>query len=840
MENKMKNILVSCITFFMFSNLYAYISFNEDNGCVEQLIDPDSEIYKNTCTIAVEEEVAQLDIEISDLLRDNYTVTRSWLEIYNSSNELICYINLDPKFLTFTLTSNNCHISRKGQYNIRYLFEGHDVDNIYFDYHKINDIHLRLVDRFNCKNVFNDFVSGFNRDIDFSPFSNSMPEIEECDFNDFIDALPDLENFPEQFIPYYSPKNVIFKLLDVASTNGIKIDNQPLLRVDAVLGVNFSDVSSHISDDVLLDYYHLVNKFVFDMNSKNNEDWLPDFGYGLFRELDREQLYSAAMQIYGNVPYSVENDHETMKELFPDLYDGVVGVLPINSDLKFKMLPFTSRDHWGETKTIKEVCAEHWYIDLGFTTIDKWLPTLGTELESSYDFLYQDERVVEDIYSEKACISRLIGEENNNVTHSSNFVAWFALNFPPVLKDASLSPIKSQYQVGEILTFSGNIFDVNNRGDDVRYTVKVNGQIAEEREYTTYADFYTDVVLSHTLINDGVFQVEFCVENIGAYWHTHSTTRLEPDCFINTITVVPAPIKPVVTFNQSTYEINERETLEIGLTASDEDGKITSINWSTGESFPYNTSSTPSSITRTFTEIGTHIITACAIDNDGLEACANVTVVVLDIPEPPVVELTVAKEIVLDGEAFEFTVDAFDPDGVISSIRWYSTHPFGITQTNDIADPTQPNTQSETLTVVKTFYEQTDKRVYVCATDNKGLERCDNKVVSVFLEAPTLSYSNTLPSEYTQGAPLNIEFNVTDNRFVNDVTVDYGDGTIDTFTLVGKEKSFSVNHSYQDVGWFDINICAVDISGLEACLPVHSIDIKPNIVPTIITPLLLN
>jgi PKD repeat protein len=170
------------------------------------------------------------------------------------------------------------------------------------------------------------------------------------------------------------------------------------------------------------------------------------------------------------------------------------------------------------------------------------------------------------------------------------------------------------------------------------------------------------------------------------------------------------PMPPVAAF---TYTVNFLDVSVDGSTSSDQDGTISSYDWTWGD----GTNGTGVTATHVYATAGAKTIALTVTDNSGLTNSTSKIVTVSEPPKPPVAEFT------YNVHFLAVSVDGFpssDPDGTISSYAW--TWGDGTTETG--------------MTATHTYATEGAKTITLTVTDNSGLTNSTSKIVDVSKQKP--------------------------------------------------------------------------------------------------------
>jgi PKD repeat protein len=270
---------------------------------------------------------------------------------------------------------------------------------------------------------------------------------------------------------------------------------------------------------------------------------------------------------------------------------------------------------------------------------------------------------------------------------------------------------------------------------------------------------------------------------------------------------------------------NTGTMVTVSFTATDPDGTVSSlsVNWGDG-STPTSLAGTATS-THTYTSTGSaksqlFTITVTDTDNSGSTGSAQTTETVND--RPPVVAVTnPTPNPALTGQLVTVTFSAGDPDGTVSSIsvNW--------------GDTTTPDSLAGTaISDTHTYTSGGSFTITVTATDNSGSTTpgTTSEVVSA-PTAPTVTITSITPNPANTGIMVTVTFTVTSTATVTGLTVNWGDGTINTLTA----SATSDTHIYTSTGAtksqiFTIIVTATNSAGPGLGSTTETVNDRPPVV----------
>ncbi|MCX6880093.1 MAG: Ig-like domain-containing protein [Verrucomicrobia bacterium] len=133
-----------------------------------------------------------------------------------------------------------------------------------------------------------------------------------------------------------------------------------------------------------------------------------------------------------------------------------------------------------------------------------------------------------------------------------------------------------------------------------------------------------------------------------------------------------APQPPTVAITSPANGATVGTSFTIAATAADSDGTITSVTFYDGATLLNTDTSSPYSYAWTGASVGSHSLTAVALDNSGLtttSAVVNVTVAAANVA--PTVAITSPANGASVGTSFTIAATAADSDGTITSVTFY-------------------------------------------------------------------------------------------------------------------------------------------------------------------------
>jgi PKD repeat protein len=229
----------------------------------------------------------------------------------------------------------------------------------------------------------------------------------------------------------------------------------------------------------------------------------------------------------------------------------------------------------------------------------------------------------------------------------------------------------------------------------------------------------------------------------------------------------------------------------------DPDGTIVSYHWSFGD----DTTATGVSVSHSYTESRTYVVTLTVTDDDGTTDTANAIKTVQEQPSPssnqkPVASFTESAETVFTGERISFDASgSFDPDGCIVSYFWNFRD--GTTATGVI--------------VSHSYVDDASYSVTLTVTDDDGANDTASAIKTVLAEPipnqkPLASFTESAEIVYINDV---ISFNATSSYDPDGTIVSYHWSFGDDTTATG----VSVSHSYTESRTYVVTLTVTDDDG---------------------------
>lgn len=246
---------------------------------------------------------------------------------------------------------------------------------------------------------------------------------------------------------------------------------------------------------------------------------------------------------------------------------------------------------------------------------------------------------------------------------------------------------------------------------------------------------------------------------------------LETNTAVITIKVLPKNVAPVVSITSPITNASYVAPADINLTvtATDSDGKITKVEYFNGTTKLGEDLVTPYSYSIIDLPVGIYTLTAKATDNDGAISTSTGIIVKVTAPVlvPPVVTLNTptVSQVFTTPASVSFTATATDKDGTISKVEFWGRKSGTSSVVLLGSDATSPYSFNWATSDIGGYL------VYAKAYDNDG-QMTNSTVVNITIKAPnvlpTVQFISPLGSEV-----INFGENVDLEIFADDV-----DGTI--------------------------------------------------------------
>jgi len=355
--------------------------------------------------------------------------------------------------------------------------------------------------------------------------------------------------------------------------------------------------------------------------------------------------------------------------------------------------------------------------------------------------------------------------DNDNAA-SSTFIVITVVNQPPV---ANFTTSATTVYTGDSVTFNASSsYDPD--GTIVSY-------------FWTFGDGAnaTGVTTSHSYVDNSTYTVTLKVTDNDGATDTKTTN----------ITVLNRP--PVASFTSSATSGLTNVAVTFNASASyDPDGTIVSYFWTFGD----GANATGVTVSHSYADNGTYVVTLTATDNDGAQSSANVTETVLN--RPPVASFTSSPLTPYTSDIVTFNASSStDPDGTIVSYFWAfgdGGNATGVVVTHSYVDN---GTYTVTLTV----------------TDNDGSVALTSAAKTVLDRSPVASFTSSPPAPYTSDT---VTFNASASYDPDGTIVSYfwafGDGTNGTGMVV--------SHAYVENGTYTVTLTVTDNDGSTASTSV--------------------
>jgi len=312
-------------------------------------------------------------------------------------------------------------------------------------------------------------------------------------------------------------------------------------------------------------------------------------------------------------------------------------------------------------------------------------------------------------------------------------------------------------------------------------------------------DTGTGNVTTHSYADNGTYTVTLTItDNDGLN-----------DTALDTITVQNRP--PIAQFTESAETVDTGVVIYFNASDSyDLDGSIVSYFWD----FNDGTNATGMTVTHSYVDNGTYVVTLTVTDDDGATASTNATKTVIN--RSPVASFTDSADTVYTGETITFNAtNSYDSDGTIVSYFW------------DFDD----GTNATGKIVNNAYIDNGNYTVTLTVTDNDGATASVNATKTVLNRSPIASFTESATTVYSGET---IYFNASDSYdpdgYIVNYFWDFGDGTNAT--------GITVNHAYVENGNYTVGLTVTDDDGASAIAtdvktilnraPVASFEIVPQ------------
>jgi PKD repeat protein len=292
------------------------------------------------------------------------------------------------------------------------------------------------------------------------------------------------------------------------------------------------------------------------------------------------------------------------------------------------------------------------------------------------------------------------------------------------------------------------------------------------------------------------------------------------------------------TGSDTTFTVTETDTVtdtttECTMTDTTTDDEVTAfIDWGDGTSSEGNAGGGAVSGTHTYEEEGTYIVTVTITDDEGLEATAETTAVVLDADLSG--EGTDLTESITEGESFDAQVASFHDDHTTDSAGDYSVEiDWGDgTSSSGTVEPDPSGGPGDWIVVGDHTYDEEgtyDLQVTIADDDGGASEGIGNTITvssTATVDDASLSGEGTDSSDsLTEGETSEVEVasfhddHTTDSAGDYTVEIDWGDGTTSTGTVEpdpsgGPGDWIALGeHSYDEEGTYDLQVTIADDDG---------------------------
>ncbi len=359
---------------------------------------------------------------------------------------------------------------------------------------------------------------------------------------------------------------------------------------------------------------------------------------------------------------------------------------------------------------------------------------------------------------------------------------------PNANPSATLSVSDSTPKRGETITITGNYTDAD--GNLSSATIRDLGSGNKTGNTGTFPSIGTageSISGSRDSITRS-FTIPTSV-NTGSYTFRTEVVDADSASAIAWTTVNAQNNNPTVSLTVSATEITEGEMVTLTAVVDDSDGTVKRVSFIRGKVFQSYLDPTTSSVTHTYTPVGTGQRTfyAQVFDNDGAVANSNnvtFNVIAAPLPTPnvsPTVSISASDTAINEGESVTVTAIASDSDGTIESVEFRRN---GSTVKTDTSSP---------YTYTYSSASAGTHRFEATAVDDDGDDTISNTVTVEVNDNPTVSLSVSA-TEITEGEMVTLTATATDS-----------DGTVERVSFIrGKvfvhDTEAPFEHTYTPVG----------------------------------------
>jgi PKD repeat protein len=306
----------------------------------------------------------------------------------------------------------------------------------------------------------------------------------------------------------------------------------------------------------------------------------------------------------------------------------------------------------------------------------------------------------------------------------------------------------------------------------------------------------TGVIVSHSYVDDASYSVTLTVTDDDGANDTASA--------IKTVLAEPIPNqKPLASFTESAEIVYINDVISFNATSSyDPDGTIVSYHWSFGD----DTTATGVSVSHSYTESRTYVVTLTVTDDDGATDTANAAKAILvktvqTQNRNPFASFTESAETVDTGENIFFDASGSnDLDGTIISYLWNfgdGDTAVGVEANHAYGDD---GTYTVTLTVI----------------DNYGATDSTTSTKNVLNRPPVASFTE---NDTTVKTGEVIQFDASSSYDPDGTIVEYYWDFGDETNAIGVMPT----HTYSEDGDYIVTLTVTDddgISSLESALKI--------------------
>ncbi len=297
--------------------------------------------------------------------------------------------------------------------------------------------------------------------------------------------------------------------------------------------------------------------------------------------------------------------------------------------------------------------------------------------------------------------------------------------------------------------------------------------------------------------------------NDGSYTVTLTVTDGDGGEASTTVPVTVENLPPVIVSIAGDQTGNEGAALNFTVTASDPGADALSYAWDFGD----GASGSGATVSHTYADDGSYILTVTVTDDAGASVSDSITVVVANV-DPTIASVT-GDFSGLEGQSFSFEASATDPGDDILTYTW------------DFGDGSDPVSGQDLTQVSHTYLDVDTYTLTLTVRDEDGGEASVSRTVNVGNDAPTIS---TLEGDVNgdEGDTFVFSASASDPGLETLVyTWTFDDGS----DPVSGQDLTEVSHVYVDEGVYELTLTVEDPGGLTATASLEvAVD---NVSPTL-------